>query len=53
MNPTLLIIIIVILVLAIFVLWRAMQTAAPAGAIADCLNFFGLLLGLDGVILLA
>jgi len=55
----------------IFVLWRAMQTAAPAGAIiwilanitvgdsnlarliADCLNPFGLLLGLDGVILLA
>ncbi|HEU0293960.1 MAG TPA: nucleoside recognition domain-containing protein [Anaerolineales bacterium] len=55
----------------IFVLWRAMQTAAPAGAIiwilanihlgdtnlaraiADGLNPFGLLLGLDGVILLA
>jgi ferrous iron transport protein B len=55
----------------IFVLWRAMQTAAPAGAliwvlanitigdsnlarvIADWLNPFGLLLGLDGVILLA
>jgi ferrous iron transport protein B len=54
-----------------FVLWRAMQTAAPAGAaiwilanihmgdtnlaraIADWLNPFGLLLGLDGVILLA
>ena len=55
----------------IFVLWRALQTAAPAGAIiwilanvpigdsnlaraiADWLNPFGLLLGLDGVILLA
>lgn len=55
----------------IFVLWRAVQTAAPAGAIiwvlanipfgeanlaraiADWLNPFGLLLGLDGVILLA
>jgi ferrous iron transport protein B len=55
----------------IFVLWRAMQTAAPAGAIiwimanvrfgggtlataaVDLLNPFGLLLGLDGVILLA
>ena len=55
----------------IFVLWRAMQTAAPAGAIiwilanisigdsnlaraiSDWLNPFGLLLGLDGVILLA
>ena len=55
----------------IFVLWRAMQTAAPAGAIiwvlanitvgdsnlaraiADWLNPFGILLGLDGVILLA
>ncbi|MBI3162602.1 MAG: ferrous iron transporter B [Chloroflexi bacterium] len=55
----------------IFVLWRAMQTAAPAGAIiwilanipigdsnlaraiADWLNPFGLMLGLDGVILLA
>jgi ferrous iron transport protein B len=55
----------------VFVLWRAMQTAAPAGAIiwilanihtgdsnlarviADWLNPFGLLLGLDGVILLA
>ena len=55
----------------IFVLWRAMQTAAPAGAviwilanisigdsnlaraIADWLNPFGLLLGLDGVILLS
>lgn len=55
----------------IFVLWRAMQTAAPAGAIiwvlanipiadsnlaraiADWLNPFGLLLGLDGVIILA
>lgn len=55
----------------IFVLWRAMQTAAPAGAIiwilanislgdgtlataiVDWLNPFGLLLGLDGVILLA
>ncbi len=55
----------------IFVLWRAMQTAAPAGAviwilanvpfgnsnlaaaIAHWLNPFGLLLGLDGVILLA
>ncbi|MBI4759991.1 MAG: nucleoside recognition domain-containing protein [Chloroflexota bacterium] len=55
----------------IFVLWRAMQTAAPAGAviwilanihigdsnlarlIADWLNPVGLLLGLDGVILLA
>jgi ferrous iron transport protein B len=54
----------------IFVLWRAIQTAAPAGAviwilanisvggislaqhIADFLNPFGLLLGLDGVILL-
>lgn len=55
----------------VFVLWRAMQTAAPAGAIiwilantllgdtnlarmiADWLNPFGLLLGMDGVILLA
>jgi len=55
----------------IFVLWRAMQTAVPAGAViwimanihlgntnlaratADWLNPFGLLLGLDGVILLA
>lgn len=55
----------------IFVLWRAMQTAAPAGAviwilanvpfgdsnlaatIAGWLNPFGVLLGLDGVILLA
>lgn len=55
----------------IFVLWRAIQTAAPAGAIiwilanipfgdsnlarviADWLNPFGLMLGLDGVILLA
>lgn len=55
----------------LFVLWRAMQTAAPAGAIiwilanipygnanlaraiADWLNPFGVLLGLDGVILLA
>jgi ferrous iron transport protein B len=55
----------------IFVLWRAMQTAAPAGAIiwvlaniyvgdanlariiSDWLNPFGLLLGLDGVIILA
>ncbi len=55
----------------IFVLWRAMQTAAPAGAliwilanvpfgtsnlaaaIANWLNPFGLLLGLDGVILLS
>ena len=55
----------------IFVLWRAMQTAAPAGAIiwilanisfgdgtlataiVDWLNPFGLLLGLDGVIMLA
>ena len=55
----------------IFVLFRAMQTAAPAGAIiwllgntpmngtnlaqviANFLNPFGLLLGLDGVILLA
>jgi len=55
----------------IFVLWRAMQTAAPAGAliwvlaniniggvsiansIVNWLNPFGLLLGLDGVILLA
>jgi len=55
----------------IFVLWRAIQTAAPAGAIiwilanipfadtnlargiADWLNPFGLLLGLDGVILLS
>lgn len=55
----------------IFVLWRAMQTAAPAGAviwilanihlgnanlanaIANWLNPFGVLLGLDGVILLA
>lgn len=55
----------------IFVLWRAIQTAAPAGAviwilgnvtvgnlslaqhIADFLNPFGVLLGLDGVILLA
>jgi ferrous iron transport protein B len=55
----------------IFVLWRAMQTAAPAGAliwilanitvgdsnlarlIADWLNPFGVLLGLDGVIILA
>jgi ferrous iron transport protein B len=55
----------------LFVLWRAIQTAAPAGAIiwvlanipfgdanlaraiADWLNPLGLLLGLDGVILLA
>jgi len=55
----------------IFVLWRAILTAAPAGAviwilanispggvsiatrIADWLNPFGLLIGLDGVILLA
>ncbi|MEN4010419.1 MAG: nucleoside recognition domain-containing protein [Bellilinea sp.] len=55
----------------IFVLWRAIQTAVPAGAviwvlanipfgdanlaraIADWLNPFGYLLGLDGVILLA
>jgi ferrous iron transport protein B len=55
----------------VFVLWRAMTTAAPAGAviwilgniyagnisiaqhIANFLNPFGLLLGLDGVILLA
>jgi ferrous iron transport protein B len=57
----------------IFVLWRAMQTAAPAGAliwvlanihvgadnislaqaIADWLNPFGLLFGLDGVIILS
>jgi len=55
----------------IFVLWRAMQTAAPAGAviwilanvplgdtnlagaIVNWLNPFGILLGLDGVILLA
>ncbi len=55
----------------IFVLWRAINTAAPAGAviwilgninihgislaqqIANFLNPFGLLLGLDGVILLA
>jgi len=55
----------------IFVLWRAIQTAAPAGAliwllanitvgdsnlarvIADWLNPFGVLLGLDGVIILA
>lgn len=55
----------------IFVLWRALKTAAPAGAviwilaninlngvslareIANFLNPFGLLLGLDGVILLA
>ena len=55
----------------IFVLWRAIMTAAPAGAviwilgnipvggtslaqqIANFLNPFGLLLGLDGVILLA
>lgn len=55
----------------IFVLWRAMQTAAPAGAviwilgnitlgeaslaqhIAGFLNPLGLLIGLDGVILLA
>jgi len=55
----------------IFVLWRAIQTAAPAGAviwilaninvngislaqhIATFLDPFGLLLGLDGVILLA
>lgn len=55
----------------IFVLWRAMQTAAPAGAIiwilanvpvgtsnlaaviAGWLNPFGVLLGLDGVILLS
>ena len=55
----------------IFVLWRAMQTAVPAGAliwilanvpfgngslasaIVDWLNPVGLLLGLDGVILLA
>jgi len=55
----------------IFVLWRAMQTAAPAGAViwilgnvyaggaslaqhvASFLNPLGLLIGLDGVILLA
>jgi ferrous iron transport protein B len=55
----------------IFVLWRAMQTAAPAGAViwilgnvnisgvslaqhvAGFLNPLGLLMGLDGVILLA
>ena len=55
----------------LFVLWRAIQTAAPAGAviwvlgninvqgislanhIASFLNPFGLLLGLDGVIMLA
>ncbi len=55
----------------LFVLWRAMQTAAPAGAaiwllgnivvggqslaahIANALNPLGLLIGLDGVILLA
>ena len=55
----------------IFVLWRAIQTAAPAGAIiwilanitiagtnlaqhiANFLNPFGVLLGLDGVIILA
>jgi ferrous iron transport protein B len=55
----------------LFVLWRAIQTAAPAGAViwilgnisvggaslaqhtANFLNPFGLLLGLDGVILLA
>jgi ferrous iron transport protein B len=55
----------------IFVLWRAMQTAAPAGAliwvlanipvgdtslaitISNWLNPFGLLLGLDGIILLS
>ena len=55
----------------VFVLWRAIQTAAPAGAviwilanitlgdaslaqhIADFLDPFGYLLGLDGVILLA
>lgn len=55
----------------VFVLWRAMQTAAPAGAliwilanvpfgdsnlaaaIANWLNPFGLLLGLDGVIILS
>ncbi len=55
----------------IFVLWRALKTAAPAGAviwilaniningvslareISNFLNPFGLLLGLDGVILLA
>jgi ferrous iron transport protein B len=55
----------------IFVLWRAMQTAAPAGAviwilgnitlgdaslaqhIADFLNPLGILIGLDGVIMLA
>ncbi len=55
----------------IFVLWRAMQTAAPAGAviwilgnitlgdaslaqhIADFLNPLGVLIGLDGVIMLA
>jgi ferrous iron transport protein B len=55
----------------LFVLWRAIQTAAPAGAviwllgniyvngislanhIATLLNPFGLLLGLDGVIMLA
>jgi ferrous iron transport protein B len=55
----------------IFVLWRAMQTAVPAGAIiwimanvpfgsgtlatatVDWLNPFGILLGLDGVIMLA
>lgn len=56
---------------SLFVLWRAIQTAAPAGAViwilgnitfqgvslaqhsANFLNPFGLLLGLDGVILLA
>ena len=55
----------------LFVLWRAIQTAAPAGAViwilgnifvqdvslanhfANFLNPFGLLLGLDGVIILA
>lgn len=55
----------------LFVLWRAMQTAAPAGAIiwvlanipfgdvnlaraiADWLNPLGVLIGLDGVIILA
>ena len=55
----------------LFVLWRAIQTAAPAGAIiwilgnisiqnvslanqiANFLNPFGVLLGLDGVIILA
>lgn len=55
----------------VFVLWRALLTAAPAGAViwilaninvgglslaqhaADFLNPFGVLLGLDGVILLA